>query len=710
MYHLGRRIREKLAGSTRRARPADPRPDLGLPDRGRARGARAPRRCCARSTASTPTGRALDGYTELQARRLDRLRLLDLLRLLRRTASTRPARRRPGREQTWVAPEWGWAWPMNRRILYNRASADPDGRPWSERKRYVWWDERASGSWTGEDVPDFKADKAPDYVPPTDDAEAEMALRGDEPFIMQADGRGWLFAPPGWSTGRCPTHYEPHESPFDNPLYGQQREPGREQFRAPRQPVQPDRRRARRRRLPVRGDHLPADRAPHRRRDVAHAPVPGRAAARDVLRGQPRAGAPSAASSTAAGRRSSPRARRSRRGCWSPSGSSRCRSRAAPSTRSACPTTGATAGSAPATPPTTCSRIALDPNVHIQEVKAATCDIVPGRRPRGPALPELVAGYRRAGRIGRRGMSGDDVELGDRAARRPGARTRAAGRLLHRHERLHRLQGVRGRLQGVERACPDDRSGSPASPTTTPASWAPTAGATSRSSSSVEVGGVSSAAPDSWVEEAPAGAASSRASSARRRRRLPLADELRRLQALHRGRLPRRVPDRRALPHRVRHGGRAGGHLQRLRLLRRRLPVRRARPARATTAASGSARSATTGSRTTWSRPARRRARPSRSSSAPLDELRERAAERRRAAARARASASARLYGADAGDGVGGFGAFFLLLDEPEVYGLPPDPVVPTRHLGRGLGARPGVAAAGARRAASSAAFVGGRA
>ena len=44
------------------------------------------------------------------------------------------ARRKPGSEQSWVAAEWGWAWPMNRRILYNRASADPDGKPWSGRK------------------------------------------------------------------------------------------------------------------------------------------------------------------------------------------------------------------------------------------------------------------------------------------------------------------------------------------------------------------------------------------------------------------------------------------------------------------------------------------------------------------------------------------------------------------------------------------------
>ncbi len=76
----------------------------------------------------------------------------------------------------------------------------------------------------------------------------------------------------------------------------------------------------------------------------------------------------------------------------------------------------------------------------------------------------------------------------------------------------------------------------------------------------------------------------------------------------------------------------------------------------------------------------------------PLDELRERAAART-AALHAAGVAEARLYGEDPDDGVGGAGAFFLLLDEPEVYGLPPDPVAATRHLAA-MWLRAGAAAA----------------
>jgi formate dehydrogenase major subunit len=138
------------------------------------------------------------------------------------------ARRKPANDQSWVAPEWGWAWPMNRRILYNRASADPEGRPWSERKAYVWWDEE-KGEWTGHDVPDFEKTKPPTYEPP-EDAEGVEALAGNDPFIMQGDGKGALYVPQGLIDGPLPTHYEPVESPFRNPLYRQQGNPTRKQY------------------------------------------------------------------------------------------------------------------------------------------------------------------------------------------------------------------------------------------------------------------------------------------------------------------------------------------------------------------------------------------------------------------------------------------------------------------------------------------------
>jgi formate dehydrogenase major subunit len=135
------------------------------------------------------------------------------------------ARRKPGREQHWVAPEWGWAWPANRRIIYNRASAGPDGKPWSEKKKYVWWDED-EGAWTGYDVPDFIDDRPPSYRP-DDDASGIDTLAGTDAFIMQADGKGWLYAPNGLLDGPLPTHYEPQESVAKNPLHAQQCNPAR---------------------------------------------------------------------------------------------------------------------------------------------------------------------------------------------------------------------------------------------------------------------------------------------------------------------------------------------------------------------------------------------------------------------------------------------------------------------------------------------------
>jgi formate dehydrogenase major subunit len=116
---------------------------------------------------------------------------------------------------------WGWSWPANRRIMYNRASARPDGQPWSEQKKWVWWD---GSKWTGYDVPDFAVTKAPNA--PAQPGQIGLAAQsGTDPFIMKADGKGWLFAPSGMVDGPLPTHYEAAESPIRNPLYKQQTNP-----------------------------------------------------------------------------------------------------------------------------------------------------------------------------------------------------------------------------------------------------------------------------------------------------------------------------------------------------------------------------------------------------------------------------------------------------------------------------------------------------
>jgi formate dehydrogenase major subunit len=126
---------------------------------------------------------------------------------------------------------WGYAWPADRRILYNRASARPDGRPWSERKKLVWWDAERR-VWTGDDNPDFSRDKAPDYEPPPG-ATGDAALAGDQPFIMHPDGVGWIWVASGLADGPLPAHYEPLESPVANTLYSQQDNPAADAKRRP---------------------------------------------------------------------------------------------------------------------------------------------------------------------------------------------------------------------------------------------------------------------------------------------------------------------------------------------------------------------------------------------------------------------------------------------------------------------------------------------
>ena len=119
-----------------------------------------------------------------------------------------PATKRRGQKDPGglgIYPYWAFSWPVNRRIIYNRCSADPDGKPWSEDKALIWWD---GEKWTGYDVPDFGKTKAPSDA------------GGLDPFIMKTDGKGWLFG--ALNEGPLPEHYEPVESPVDRHLLSSQ--------------------------------------------------------------------------------------------------------------------------------------------------------------------------------------------------------------------------------------------------------------------------------------------------------------------------------------------------------------------------------------------------------------------------------------------------------------------------------------------------------
>jgi formate dehydrogenase major subunit len=233
-YELGLRIRHKLAGSTDEMdRPLlDLVWDYPVDEHGDVDGAAVLHEI----NGTGPDGKALSSYTQLKADGSTRCGCWIYCGVYADEVN-QARRRKPHWEQDAVAAEWGWVWPANRRILYNRASAAPDGTPWSERKKYVWWDAEQQ-RWTGPDVPDFVPDRAPDFVP-EEGAKGPDAIGGQDPFIMQTDGKAWLFAPMGLADGPMPTHYEPAESPVRNPLHRQQNNPTRRRIDHPANPLNP---------------------------------------------------------------------------------------------------------------------------------------------------------------------------------------------------------------------------------------------------------------------------------------------------------------------------------------------------------------------------------------------------------------------------------------------------------------------------------------
>jgi formate dehydrogenase major subunit len=384
MYHLGLRIRERLAGSTD---PVD-RPVLDLtwdyPEEGPYRDPSA-EAVLREINGYDADGNVLTGFTALKDDGSTSCGCW-IYSGCYTGGVNQTARRKPGSEQSWVAPEWGWAWPSNRRILYNRASADPQGRPWSERKAYVWWD---GEQWTGHDVPDFEKTKPPSYEP-SPDATAEAAIGGADPFIMQTDGKAWLFVPRGLVDGPLPAHYEPHESPVRNLLYGQQANPVRQVYARPGN-----------RYNPVGGDVYPYVFTTYRLTEHHTAGgmsrflpylselqpemfcevSPELAAERGLVHGD---------WATIISARTAIEARVLVTERVRP-----LRIQGRVIHQIGLPYHWGSAGAVRGDSVNDLLPIVLDANTHIQESKAATCDIRPGRRPQGPALRALVRRYRR---------------------------------------------------------------------------------------------------------------------------------------------------------------------------------------------------------------------------------------------------------------------------------------------------------------------------
>lgn len=130
-----------------------------------------------------------------------------------------PATKRHGTEDKSglnVYPKWTFVWPLNRRIVYNRCSADPAGRPWKKDKPLIYWD---GAKWVTNDVPDFG------IVNPVTKAPSPPEVTANAPFIMLPEGQGRFFNPSGLKEGPMPEHYEPVESPVKNPISSQQNNP-----------------------------------------------------------------------------------------------------------------------------------------------------------------------------------------------------------------------------------------------------------------------------------------------------------------------------------------------------------------------------------------------------------------------------------------------------------------------------------------------------
>jgi formate dehydrogenase major subunit len=388
-HHLGKRLKERLAGST----DERDRPVLDLAWDYRTEGDEPSAADVLRhiNGIDLRSGRTVDSYVDLRADGTTACGCW-IYSGVYADEVNQARRRKPRFEQGPYEAEWGWTWPLNRRVLYNRASADPEGRPWSERKALVWWDEER-GEWTGHDIPDFERTKPPGHRPP-EGTSGPQALAGDDAFIMMADGKAWLFAPAGLVDGPLPTHYEPHESPMRNLLYGQQGNPVRKVYGRPDNPSNPAPPEAHSEVFPF--VFTTARLTEHHTAGGMSRQLPYLAELQPELFVEV---SPELA-----------RERGLRHLDWAHVVTSRTAvdARVVVTDRLAplrvedrvvhqvwMPYHWGSVGLTRGDVVNDLLGVVVDPNVFIQESKVATCDVRPGRRPRGPALLEYVQDYRR---------------------------------------------------------------------------------------------------------------------------------------------------------------------------------------------------------------------------------------------------------------------------------------------------------------------------
>jgi formate dehydrogenase major subunit len=232
MYHLGRRIKAKAAGDTRERNAGLNALTWDYPVQGKHR-----------DPDAEAVLREINGWTTGDKQQLRHIE--DLKKdgstacgawiycgVFPEQGRNRARERKP---KDFLGHGWGFSWPNDCRIIYNRASAKPDGTPWSERKKLVWWDAEKK-EWDGLDTADYKKNLAPDTPDHLDKGKGVEALGGARPFTLHPDGVGWIYVASGLKDGPLPTHYEPLESLIHNPLYQQQDNPAAQKKARPDNP------------------------------------------------------------------------------------------------------------------------------------------------------------------------------------------------------------------------------------------------------------------------------------------------------------------------------------------------------------------------------------------------------------------------------------------------------------------------------------------